>query len=297
MMIRLLLMCALALALPVQAAAQIQTFQTIRITSTAADALCVGGSGSAPSSCTGGIKSGPIVATTLDLNTNGLAWGDVNKSGSSLADLATRAVANLSDGSNVALLNTANAFTEVNSFTVNALPVVMIAAPNATGTAIRYNQTTVGSGQYNWQVGMNMTVANTFEWIPSTAAGGSTFSTPVMTLSRAGILTLTGAFQLGGNMLNPSGNIMDSTGTPTVTSGGSAIAGRDYAFKYTHTSMGTPAVLAFGNTWSTTPVCTTTSDQALYGTYISAVSTASVSVGFLNATAGSPTVYVHCRSY
>lgn len=44
-------------------------------------------------------------------NATGLPWAGVSKSGSSLADLATRAVANLSDGSNVALLNAANTFT------------------------------------------------------------------------------------------------------------------------------------------------------------------------------------------
>lgn len=38
----------------------------IRVVSTAADALCVGGSGSAPASsaCTGGIYAGPVVANT-----------------------------------------------------------------------------------------------------------------------------------------------------------------------------------------------------------------------------------------
>ncbi len=40
-----------------------------------------------------------------------VTWTNLNKTGSSLADLATRAVANLSDGSNVALLNANNVFT------------------------------------------------------------------------------------------------------------------------------------------------------------------------------------------
>lgn len=44
-------------------------------------------------------------------NATGLPWAGVLKTGSSLADLATRAVANLSDGANVALLNAANVFT------------------------------------------------------------------------------------------------------------------------------------------------------------------------------------------
>ena len=47
-------------------------------------------------------------------------WANVDKTTSSLADLATRAVANLSDGSNVALLNVANAFTAFGTHTWSA---------------------------------------------------------------------------------------------------------------------------------------------------------------------------------
>ena len=100
-----------------------------------------------------------------------------------------------------------------------------------------------------------------------------------------------------GNLLNVSGNLMDSQSTPSVASGGSAIAGRDYAFSYTHTAMGTPAEITFGATWASAPICTTNSSQSAYATYISAVTTTSVTIGFLNATGGSPTVYVQCRGY
>lgn len=58
-----------------------------------------------------------------DVGWAGIAWGDVNKTGSSLADLATRAVANLSDGSNVALLNAANTFVALQTIHLGAAGV------------------------------------------------------------------------------------------------------------------------------------------------------------------------------
>lgn len=50
------------------AQAQTQQFAKVRITSTASDALCVGGAGVTPSSCTGGAKAGTLdVATAVTL--------------------------------------------------------------------------------------------------------------------------------------------------------------------------------------------------------------------------------------
>ncbi len=94
-----------------------------------------------------------------------------------------------------------------------------------------------------------------------------------------------------------SSHIADSVGTPSVTSGATNIAGTDYAFKFDISNMGTPAVIAFGHTWSTAPICTSNSAQSLYATYTASVSTTSISIGFVNATGGTPTVYVLCRSY
>lgn len=55
--------------------------------------------------------------TFTGTNFTGIPWAGVSKTGSSLSDLATRAVANLSDGSNVALLNANNSFGGNNTFT------------------------------------------------------------------------------------------------------------------------------------------------------------------------------------
>ena len=70
----------------------------------------------------------------------------------------------------------------------------------------------------NWQVGTNVTQGGAFEIMPSTAAGGSTFSTPAMYITSAGAATFAGevkstsGVQSGGNTsagfsLNPVGVI------------------------------------------------------------------------------------------
>jgi hypothetical protein len=48
----------------------------------------------------------------------GIPWASVDKAGSSLADLATRASANLSDAANIPLLNASQAFTGTCTFTL-----------------------------------------------------------------------------------------------------------------------------------------------------------------------------------
>lgn len=43
-----------------------------------------------------------------------------------------------------------------------------------------------GTGNYNWQLGANATVSNAFEITPSTASGGTTFTTPALLVTSAG---------------------------------------------------------------------------------------------------------------
>jgi hypothetical protein len=62
-----------------------------------------------------------------------IAWSAVNKTGSSVADLATRTVASLSDGGNVALLNAANTFSVAGQTISAAAP--SMAFTDTTGAA------------------------------------------------------------------------------------------------------------------------------------------------------------------
>ena len=203
----------------------------------------------------------PASFTTLDLNTGGLAWGDVSKSGSSLADLATRAVANLSDGSNVALLSATNAFTAKNTITVTS-------SASATNTALQllpssgsqyialavgttgarlisretntdtywtsntdlYTHTTTAAASYIQQIG------GIFNFVsaPSASAGAAQTFVNTMSLSAAGLLTVSGeAFVISATgtstqyrivrMGNTGGDaffgVNNSTGVGTISGG------------------------------------------------------------------------------
>lgn len=62
-----------------------------------------------------------------------------------------------------------------------------------------------GNGsQQNWRVGCNITVAGAFEFIPSTAVGGATFTTPVLTIAHTGTATFNGDIRaaIGGAALS-----------------------------------------------------------------------------------------------
>ena len=60
------------------------------------------------------------------------------------------------------------------------------ASPAGTGTKLRF----IGDAtKYNFRLGKQLTVNNTFEITPSTAVGGTTFSNPVYTVSYDGIHT------------------------------------------------------------------------------------------------------------
>lgn len=78
--------------------------------------------------------------TLTGTNFTGIPWSGVSKSGSSLADLATRAVANLSDGSNVALLTGATFTGQVSVDTPTGDPVLLGAVSNSTTyTGLSFN--------------------------------------------------------------------------------------------------------------------------------------------------------------
>ena len=84
----------------------------------------------------------------------------------------------------------------------------------------------------NWQLGVNVT-ANSVTWTPSTAGGGTTFTTPAMTLSNAGLLTAT-TFSGSGASLT---SIPNSATTATSANTASAIVARDGSGNFTATTI------------------------------------------------------------
>jgi hypothetical protein len=81
------------------------------------------------------------------------------------------------------------------------------------------------SGEPNWQID-TASIANGLEFVPSTAVGGSTFSTPAFSMLSSGIFTVTQGIQFPATQVASGGaNVLDDyeegTFTPTDTSGAS----------------------------------------------------------------------------
>ena len=133
-------------------------------------------------------------------------------------------------------------------------------------------------------------------------SGASTTLTEIMVRSQPGTssITLT-ADSVGftGNRLQ-GGNISDSAGTPSISSGSaSAIAGLDYAFVVTEPRTGD--VIAFGNTWSTAPVCSATNKTngggAGTATWDLAVTTTQVTINTIDSAGSIADLMILCRGY
>ena len=220
------------------------------------------------------------------------------------------AIADLSDASNVAILNAANTFTVTNTATT-ALGVRFNAgnAPGGFGIGNSNGFVYLGSNTRS-QVGSDtpvydITAAATqmqihggifkFFTAPSGTAGN-----PITFTERWGINNA-GDFTFG-----TASHIADSSGTPTTSctncTAGSSITGTDYAFTLFYGTSGTPATtiqtVTFGHTWSSPPVCTASTASTTTIQLFPLATTTAVSV----TTQGpmSPTVaYVQvlCRGY
>ena len=73
----------------------------------------------------------------------------------------------------------------------------LIVRPTGTAGDAWLDLVSTGSGHYNWQVGKSLTAASSFQITPSTAADGTTFTTPVLSLTPAGALSLPGNVAAG----------------------------------------------------------------------------------------------------
>jgi hypothetical protein len=150
------------------------------------------------------------------------------------------------------------------------------------------------------------------------ANGGAVFSTgagglSVMASDAAGVIRFIaggtavrwGINAAGDHTFGASSHIADSAGTPTISSGGGtspSIAGQDYAFKLTFgVSTVTAAVIAFGHTWTTAPVCVATGNlpgNAPIAYAAAEASTTQVTVRLSDySLAQSVVINVVCRSY
>jgi hypothetical protein len=186
------------------------------------------------------------------------------------------AVTDLSDGSNVALLNAVNTFTAAGAHTWTAA--------TAAGNGISIINTTSGVAAYG---NLTMTAGTSNFYIDNFSQGYTTSGSAIAASTRlfadgaggvsiaaanaAGVIRLwTGAtpsLRWGVNAagdwtFGPSAKIADSNGTPACGANCSGIDGTDYAFRFTEAGT---AVVDFGHTFSTAPVCHATSENVSIG--------------------------------
>jgi len=201
----------------------------------------------------------------------------------------------------------ANTFTGTQSFasalqttasgTSNAIKI----APGTTGSKFLYFGSTPGdnssgimffeasSTTTNWKVGTNITVSGAYQFIPSTAGGGTTYSTSVLDLHPNHIATT------GATVPTIATNDCGSTSQGTITAGGN-----DNAFLVTVGTAGvTSCAITFGAAWATAPkACTISpanSTAAAQGTtlaYVSSITTTKVTIS--GSALASAAYYVHC---
>jgi hypothetical protein len=184
------------------------------------------------------------------------------------------AVSDLSDASNVALLNASNTFTGTTQTISGASPLLVI---NATS----------GSGQLLFQESGSTLTALVHD------AGTNNLQIYTNNTLRWGI-NAAGDWTLG-----PGSHIADSVGTPTIASGFGTtptIDGSDYAFLVTaeNASGQTGGVVNFGHTFTSAPICV-----AVDGRFNRALqmltSTTQMTITHANGVGG--IFYVLCRGY
>lgn len=220
------------------------------------------------------------------------------------------AVSDLSDASNVALLNAVNTFTAFGTHTFSA--------GSAGSNTLAVRNTSAGTGNMSSLFLGNDNDASNF-FIQSYS---STYTTGSISVASGALVSAEGAGGLSVGATNVSGalrllagglqrwgintggdltvgsspSIVYSVGTPTLTSGGGsggAISGSDSSFQITlGTGPTSPITVTFGHAFTSNPRCTASAGStSAVGTDTSGSSTAvtifhSLSVGNL--------IYVHC---
>lgn len=213
------------------------------------------------------------------------------------------AITDLSDGTNVALLNATNTFT-VASGQQGLQP--------STGTnAARWAFTNTGGSS---AVGADDSTGGGGSGAPYSLLvfGGTTGGIALRANDATGTIRL---FTGGGNLrwgINAAGDwtfgtsahVADSVGTPAVASGfggSTTIVGTDYAFRVTNGAAPNNGVVIFGHTWTTVPICTLMMTLSSGGASSQTVgglpTTTNLTISFSGGGDASGQVYVLCRSY
>ena len=228
------------------------------------------------------------------------------------------ATTDLSDGSNVALLNAVNVFTGAGTTQIST-------AAGNTSNALNVRNTSAGTAANAFlSVGTDVTQDQTFlqsyssTYTPSgyqQASGSALVGNAAGGLSVGALNASTGVlrFFTGGNNIRwginaagdftvgSSANIADSGGTPTIASGfgsGATITGNDYAFVvFNGTTNSTGGTINFGHTWTHNPVCMMNSNVIPSASTLSIGAVSTTQLSMAQTSSSNYSVYVLCRGY
>lgn len=268
---------------------------------------------------TSGTWSGTIIGiakggTGVDLSATGGTSQFLRQNGAGATISVVRpAVADLSDAGNVALLGSVNTFTALGSHTftagsagLNEILVRNTVAGTGTSAQVRIGND-ADSGIGRLFVGSS-TFTTSGPYQANTFTVGSTGFMNVGTTQAASLLFWTNNLQrwginsAGDHTFGASSNIADSSGTPTLNSGGGtspSIAGNDFSFIITlGTGTFSGVGVAFGHTFATAPSCSIGDDGAVGTTNRVTMNTTTTTASFA-ASAGnfvaSSKLYIMCR--
>jgi hypothetical protein len=117
-------------------------------------------------------------------------WMTLTRSGNAVTQLSFHSINDTPIGN---VTRSTAGFTTVNTTGVCALAQVPagagIVSAGDNNTGFGAFRAFGGSAQIGFQIGSNVTVADTLEFTPATVAGGTTFTTPVATLNASGLFT------------------------------------------------------------------------------------------------------------
>jgi hypothetical protein len=305
---KLILLIALLVAVPAFAQERPIAGTTVQTTDTTANSVLVG-CAVGSTTCTGGVKAGPIVGSTLTGSTTDAGVGSqtvlatlARTGGSSATSTERMGGFVFSDANNATLTGgmagvrenpsgnflggiTLFVHTTSGSAATDFSGLTEVARINSTGLlSLRANLATVGL-EGNGTNGIGIGATN--------GSGAIRFYTGGTTL-RWGINAA------GDHTFGASSHISDSSGTPVIASGfgsgANTIAGADYAFIVNSGgAAGVTGTVTFGHTWTTAPVCVA-SNSAASSAIVVGTTTTTVTLTVGTGTLASP-VYVLCRSY
>lgn len=289
----------LGVALHAQGASRPYAVSTLTTTDTSADSLHVG-CAVGSSSCTGGIKAGPMTLGGLLTANSANFSGAVSITATTQTRIVEPNVTNIYELGDPSLR-----WLAVYSDSGDFIDTVKITAPSSATNIRLLGRVADDSAVINFITNNNVTTEGFIQAGPATGMLlGTSVATPFEIYTNNTVrwgINGAGDWLVAGSS-GPAVHIVDSVGTPSYGSGfgGSAtVVGTDYAFKVSPASGATAGTITFGHVWTNAPICVGSAvivgsgEAPALSTSTSAVV---IDTSLMYPPANSP-VYVLCRGY